>query len=79
VSRLLANLLRWILQRLGWLVVILALLLAGSWLASEWRERERLRVEYETQQAPWRRGAASSIPSFAASTRASSGPSASGR
>jgi len=50
MSRLLANLLRWILQRLGWLVVILALLLAGSWLAGEWRERERLRAEYETQQ-----------------------------
>jgi hypothetical protein len=51
MSRLLANLLRWILQRLGWLVVILALLLAGSWLASEWRERERLRAEFATQQA----------------------------
>jgi hypothetical protein len=35
MSRLLANLLRWILQRLGWLVVILAILLAGSWLAGE--------------------------------------------
>jgi hypothetical protein len=51
MSRLLSNLLRWTLQRLGWLVVILALLLAGSWLASEWRERERLRAEYETQSA----------------------------
>lgn len=51
MSRLIANLLRWILQRLGWLVVILALLLAGSWLASEWRERERLRAELETQAA----------------------------
>jgi hypothetical protein len=51
VSRLLANLLRWILQRLGWLVVILALLLAGSWLASEWRDRERLRAEFATQTA----------------------------
>ncbi len=51
MSRLLANLLRWILQRLGWLVVILAILLAGSWLAGEWRERERLRAAIETQAA----------------------------
>jgi len=51
MSRLLANLLRWILQRLGWLVVILAVLLAGSWLAAEWREREQLRAQVETQAA----------------------------
>jgi uncharacterized protein (AIM24 family) len=51
MSRLLASLLRWILQRLGWLAVILAVLLAGSWVAGEWRERERLRAELETQAA----------------------------
>lgn len=51
MARLLANLLRWILRRLGWLVVILAVLLAGSWLAGEWRERERLRAQIETQAA----------------------------
>jgi len=49
--RLLANLSRWILQRLGWLVVILAVLLAASWLAAEWHERARLRAELETQAA----------------------------
>jgi len=48
---LLAGLLRWLLQKLGWLAVILAILLAGSWLTDEWRQREQLRNDIETQAA----------------------------
>jgi hypothetical protein len=48
---LLADLLRWLLQKLGWLAVILAILLAGSWLNEEWRQREQLRNDIETQAA----------------------------
>ncbi len=51
MTRLIAGALRWLLQKLGWLAVILAVLLATSWVAGEWHERERLRAELETQAA----------------------------
>jgi uncharacterized protein (AIM24 family) len=51
VSRLIASLLRWTLQRLGWLAVILAILVLGAWLAGEWREREQLRAAIAAQSA----------------------------
>jgi uncharacterized protein (AIM24 family) len=45
------SLLRWMLRRLGWLAAILAVLVAGAWLASEWREREQLRAAIAAQSA----------------------------
>ena len=49
MSGLLGNSLRWLLQKLQWLLVILAILLVLSWLGSEWARREQARVEIETQ------------------------------
>ncbi len=49
MSSLLGNSLRWLLQKLRWLVVILAILLVMSWLGSEWTRREQARAELETQ------------------------------
>ena len=49
MSGLLGNSLRWLLQKLRWLLVILAILLAMSWLGSEWTRREQARAEIETQ------------------------------
>jgi len=49
MSRLLGNSLRWLLQKLRWLIVILAILLVMSWLRSEWTRREQARAELETQ------------------------------
>lgn len=51
MSRLIVSLLRWMLRRLGWLAVILAVLVAGAWLAGEWREREQLRAAIAAQSA----------------------------
>jgi uncharacterized protein (AIM24 family)/uncharacterized tellurite resistance protein B-like protein len=49
MSRLLGNSLRWLLQKLRWLIVILAILLVMSWLQSEWTRHELVRAEIETQ------------------------------
>lgn len=49
MSSLLGNSLRWLLQKVRWLLVILAILLALSWLGNEWTRRERAKAELETQ------------------------------
>jgi len=49
MSGLLGNSLRWLLQKLRWLLLILAILLVMSWLQSEWTRREQARAEIETQ------------------------------
>jgi uncharacterized protein (AIM24 family) len=49
MSHLLGNSFRWLLQKLRWLLVILAILLVMSWLGSEWTRREQARAELETQ------------------------------
>ena len=49
MSRLLGNSFRWLLQKLRWLIVILAILLVMSWLQSEWTRREQASAELETQ------------------------------
>jgi len=49
MTGLLGNSLRWLLQKLQWLLVILAILLVLSWLRSEWARREQARAEIETQ------------------------------
>ena len=49
MSSLLGISLRWLLQKLRWLLVILAILLALSWLGSEWTRREQAHAELEAQ------------------------------
>jgi uncharacterized protein (AIM24 family)/uncharacterized membrane protein len=49
MSSLVGNSLRWLLQKVRWLLVILAILLVMSWLGSEWTRREQARAELETQ------------------------------
>jgi len=49
MSGLLGNTLRWLLQKLWWLLVILAILVVLSWLGAEWERREQARAEIEAQ------------------------------
>lgn len=47
---LIAIALKWIVQKLGLLLLILAVLLVGAWLQSEWREHRKLAGEIEQQE-----------------------------
>lgn len=47
---LLAIALKWIVRKLGLLLLILAVLLVGSWLRNEWREHQALREEIGRQE-----------------------------
>jgi uncharacterized protein (AIM24 family) len=49
MSGLLGNTLRWLLQKMRWLLVILAILVVLSWLGAEWERREQARAEIEAQ------------------------------
>jgi hypothetical protein len=51
VSRLIARLLQWIAGKLGLLVVIVAILLVGSWLKAEWDEHRRVQAALGQQEA----------------------------
>lgn len=51
MSHLIGNSLRWLLQKLRWLLVILAILVVMAWLRSEWTRREQARVELDTQSS----------------------------
>lgn len=48
---LIAIALKWIVQKLGLLLLILAVLLVGSWLQSEWQEHRKLAGEIERQES----------------------------
>jgi uncharacterized protein (AIM24 family) len=48
---LIAIAVKWIVQKLGLLLLILAVLLVGSWLQSEWQELRLLNDEIELQQS----------------------------
>jgi uncharacterized protein (AIM24 family) len=47
---LIAIALKWIFQKLGLLLLILAILLVGSWLRNEWQEQRKLSEEIERQK-----------------------------
>lgn len=47
---LIAIALKWIVRTLGLLVLVLAVLLAGSWLRSEWQRHRELALEIERQE-----------------------------
>ncbi|HEU0224863.1 MAG TPA: hypothetical protein VFR29_05470 [Steroidobacteraceae bacterium] len=47
---LIAIALKWIVRKLGLLLLILAVLLAGSWLRSEWQQHRELALEIERQE-----------------------------
>jgi hypothetical protein len=49
MSTLLASTLRWLVHKLGLLLLIIAVLLVGSWLSSEWDQLRAIRAEIETQ------------------------------
>jgi len=51
MTRLIAAALRWILGKLGLLVVILAILLAGAWLKAEWEQHRATQAALEQQDA----------------------------
>jgi hypothetical protein len=51
MPRLIATVLRWLLGKLGLLLVILALLLAGAWLKSAWEQHRAARGVLEQQEA----------------------------
>ncbi len=50
MSNLFAMALRWLAHKLGLLLLILGVLLVGSWLKSEWNQLRAVRAEIETQQ-----------------------------
>jgi len=50
VPTLIALALKWIVQKLGLLLLILAVLLVGAWLRNEWREHQQLVEEVERQE-----------------------------
>jgi uncharacterized protein (AIM24 family) len=50
MSRLLALILNWFARTIGLLLVIVALLMFGSWLRSEWSELRAMRAEIDRQQ-----------------------------
>jgi hypothetical protein len=51
VSRIIAKLLQWLAGKLGLLVVIVAILLVGSWLKSEWDEHRRVQAALGQQES----------------------------
>lgn len=51
MSRLIATVLKWLLGKLGLLVVILAILLVGSWLKAEWDQHRAAQAALEQQES----------------------------
>jgi len=51
MSRLIATVLKWLLGKLGLLVVILAILLVGSWLKAEWDQHRAAQAALERQES----------------------------
>ena len=51
MAQLLARLLQWIVRKLGLLLVIVAILLVGSWLKTEWDEHRAGQASLEQQEA----------------------------
>ena len=51
MSRLIATALEWILGKLGLLIVILAILLVGSWLKAEWDQHRAAQAALEQQES----------------------------
>ena len=50
MTQLIATVLRWILGKLGLLLVIVAILLVGSWLKTEWERHRAAQAALEQQE-----------------------------